>query len=267
MAEGLENLSQEDLIRKAQEKYQQSLANPKSPLEDLSHDDLIKLANKKFAINTAADQIAQSGAPNASQGESFLRGLSQGLTAHFQDEISPYIEKGLALAKTNPIANTAANLIAPGITAAIPEPGNYEGSSISDLTKGYREQNKAAQKSNPGTYLGGDVVGNVVSSFAVPSVKVGPLFGGGLKAGLLNLTKGSAIGAAEGAGYAGANAAGEAEQNKVQAGLEAAKTGAEIGGALGGTRSSPHRRGGQKCCRRASKGSEDFRRCSRLDAE
>lgn len=127
--------------------------------------------------------------------ESLGRGASQGATLGFQDELSPIIERAYA------------KLFGDQATKDL-----YKTKSYEDLRNSYRGQNEEAQKANPGTYLGGQLLGMTPLNLAT----------GGQ--GVLGQAAGSAA-------IAGANTAGEATDNN-DLGLKVAKS-AGLGGLFG----------------------------------
>ncbi len=159
--------------------------------------------------------------PERGQGESFVRGAGQGATFGFQDEMaglgaqSP-IPGAAAASQTTLGALSAPDVIAGGIRKLFGG-GNYQ-----QVRDEQRTANEQAQKANPGTYLGGAVVGAVASGAPLASLAAAPTIGG-------QVLRGAAVGAGMGA----AQGAGEAPE--MSAVPNEAATGGAVGGALGAT--------------------------------
>lgn len=140
--------------------------------------------------------------------ESLGRGAAQGATFNYGDEISPFVEKGIAILTGNPA---------------------YQNKSVGDLRETYRQQNKDAETANPGTYLGGELLGSLSTTAPIPLGTSGKVFGAGLKAGAKNL----ALAAAKATPIMGLMGAlsnsGAVEENKGQAAIAGLEHGAKFG--------------------------------------
>lgn len=183
----------------------------------LSREEKIKLIQTKLAEKSRASEPATP----PGKGESFLRGASQGATFGWQDEISPYIEKGIAALTGNEA---------------------YQGRSPSELRETYREQNRAAETANPKTFGIGEFLGNTVTTApllgAGKATTIGKFVTGNApnvagrvftKEGLKILGKEGAKGALESGIMGGLQGAGSADENKVSAGLESGILNAILG--------------------------------------
>lgn len=142
------------------------------------------------------DFVAEDAGPSGL--ESLGRGLSQGSTLGFQDELSPMLERGFA------------KLFGDKDTKAL-----YASKSNEDLRNTYRDQNKAAQEANPGLYTTGQVTGSTPLMLAT---------GGG---------SGLGAAAATNAAFSGLNTLGESESSNISDLAKEGLTSAAIGGTLG----------------------------------
>jgi hypothetical protein len=117
------------------------------------------------------------------RGESFVRGAVQGASLGFGDEAAAAVESILPDFLRNDVSRQAV--------------GNAQG--IGDKYRSardfYRSRNAAAEKSNPGTYLGTQIVGATIPT----------LVGGAPLTGVRGLGVAAGQGLAQGAGYSEAN--------------------------------------------------------------
>lgn len=173
--------------------------------------------------------------------ESFTRGVGQGLTLNFQDEISAGIEAGII----DPIASAFT-----GESAF--RPGSSFSEKYSKALEGQRAEIEEAKASNPKLFLTGEISGMVATTL-IPAggvAKAASAAGKGAKAlsagtklgtsarfgrgvqSAAELAGKTAVRTAEGAAYGGLSRAGSADENKLSEGLEGAETGAAFSAAL-----------------------------------
>lgn len=141
--------------------------------------------------------------PALSEKTARARGMRQGLTQGFGDELSGVIQTigGTALEGLSPVASAtrgAALLqaVAPESLGGggMPLGQAMEGLEARPLSKGLetyrqyrdaeRNEDKAAAEAHPGTYAGSEFAGNLLGSFALPGGGLGAAVGGGAAAGL-----------------------------------------------------------------------------------
>lgn len=183
-----------------------------------------KFQGQPQASNDSSGPWAKFGASvpeKTGAGESFARGAAQGATLGFQDELSPYVERLIA----NVVGNKDVRDL-------------YASKTNEDLRSTYRAQNKLAEKSHPGAYLGGELAGGIGAT--APLLPAAPTAGGltlgalATKEGLKQASKLALRGAIENAALGGISAAGAAEQDKGKAALGALGPSALLGGIASG---------------------------------
>lgn len=156
------------------------------------------------------------------QSESAVRGLAQGATMGFQDEMAglgklSVIPGSQAASQTTLGALSAPDVIAGGIRRLF-------GGGAKDYEaerNRQRAENEQAQKDNPWTYTGGNVAGAIATAVPTASLAAAPTIGG-------QIMRGGALGA----GYGAIQGTGEAKEI-TDIPYEVAKGGV-IGGAVGG---------------------------------
>lgn len=158
-------------------------------------------------------------AQRPSRGESFGRGLAQGATANFSDEIAGAKAAAGPLNVLGPLVGPLAGTSRMALEKLAPTIfGQKATEAYQSARDAERQRNAESQFQNPGTYLGGNLVGAV----ALPA---GGAAGAGVKVG-------AATGAKLGAAYGGLAGFGEGDGIVDSAGQ--AVKGALIGGAAGG---------------------------------
>lgn len=178
-----------------------------------------------FVLDAPAQAVGREpeGPPRAPVGmmQSAIRGINQGVTANFGDELS-----GLQAASGLPAGGFGVipGAIRAGVGAARMGFDYLTGNTgaqdaYTARLDAEREANRQAQQQNPGSYLAGNVAGSV----AIP-------VGGMLGAATVPARIGR--GAAVGAGFGGVSGAGEGDEFADRAGRAA--VGAGVGGAIGG---------------------------------
>lgn len=206
--------------------------------------------------------------------QAFSRGVGQGGTSSFGDELSGLMGAGRELAARYPVLGTLATSAAGLINPALAVPGAFANlGALSELAAGEGEQqagkdlpealagayreardsdrksNAEAEKASPGAYLAGNLVGSIaapnpVKGGSIPNlIKGGALQGVVAGAGLANEVEDIPKDALVGAGLGGAGAAvlgGAAKALPTAAGL--AKSAKRLAvGALGGTKGQAER--------------------------
>ncbi len=162
---------------------------------------------EQAAPSSAEPKPAAPAAPNIGAGETFVRGVGDGATFGFQDEIIAGLD-----AAVQPLISVPEN------GSAAPTFGERYDENIANQ----RAMLKAGQDQNPIASAAGNLVGGIV-----PALATG---GGSATASLAtNVAKGAAVGA----GYGGLYGLGSAEGDVVDR-LPEAATGAALGGLVGG---------------------------------
>lgn len=215
-----------------------------APADDLGEKadqlDRIGRAARDYNENTAAlssmrqggDKVApyglsglvtgKTGAPGVSRQESAVRGGLQGATLGFGDELAAALDTGVSKI---PGVRRLAQLAQPDELPALTDPNV----SYAQRRDAYRAKNDAAQAANPGTYLGGELVGGL-ASLPVGEIGEARTLAQGVKAGA---KAGAKLGAASALGTSKADLTRGEFSQAAQDTAEGAAGGALTGGAFG----------------------------------
>ena len=206
----------------------------KENYSDMPFDDFARRYHQKFYSDMPFDAFAQKAgfgkqaqteaapAPGKTQGESAVRGLAQGLTLGFQDEMagagsqSP-LPGAAAVSKTTLGALSAPDVIGGLLRRAL---GGGSAQAQTAERDRQRSENVQAQKDNPWSYTGGNVAGAIAMAVPTAGLAAAPTLGG-------QVVRGGLLGAA----YGGVQGVGEAKE-MADVPYEAIK-GAGVGGAVG----------------------------------
>jgi len=206
----------------------------KENYSDMPFDDFARRYHQKFYSDMPFDAFSQKAgfgkqaqteaapAPGKTQGESAVRGLAQGLTLGFQDEMagagsqSP-LPGADAVSKTTLGALSAPDVIGGLLRRAL---GGGSAQAQTAERDRQRSENAQAQKDNPWSYTGGNVAGAIATAVPTAGLAAAPTLGG-------QVVRGAALGA----GYGGVQGAGESKE-MADVPYEAAK-GAITGGLVG----------------------------------